>query len=305
FWGAGSGIGAAIGPLFGGLIVSGLGWRWVFALNVPVALALAAAALRVIAPDRGHRGAHRFDAAGALLVTLGMAGVVFGIIEGRERGWTSAAVLAGFAIGIALLVAFARAERRHPEPLVDLELLGRRAFAVANLGGGAVLFVTLGATVYLSAHLQAEGRTALGAGLALLPLGVATAVFAATSGRLTAHISPRTLMLAGLVAGCAGCVVLSPVPDALWPGLILLGTGIGLALPAMTGVALSAAPARRTGMASAIHNASRQLGATLGVAVLGTIVLSHTSLASGLHAALLVAAATLAAVAVATAWLLD
>jgi DHA2 family methylenomycin A resistance protein-like MFS transporter len=299
-WGSGSGVGVATGPLLGGLVVSTLGWRWVFAFNVPVALALAGTALAVIPADRGHRSGHRFDRAGALLVTLGLAGIVFGIIEGRERGWTSAAVLAGFAAGAVLLAAFVRTERRHPDPLVDLSLLGRGPFAAANLGGGALLFVSLGVSVYLSAHLQAEGRSALSTGLALLPLGAMVAAFAAVSGRATAHVAPRTQMLAGLAAACAGCAALAPVPDALWPGLVLLGAGIGIALPAMTATAVSAAPGHRTGMASAIHNASRQIGATFGVAVLGTITLG-----AGLHAAMITAAALLAAVAAATVWLID
>jgi DHA2 family methylenomycin A resistance protein-like MFS transporter len=304
-WGSGSGVGVAMGPLLGGLVVSTLGWHWVFAFNVPVAIALAAAAFALIPADAGHRSEHRFDRAGALLVTLGGAGIVFGIIEGRERGWTSAAVLAGFAAGAGLLAAFTRVERRHPDPLVDLDLLRRPAFAAANLGGGALLFVSLGVSVYLSAHLQAQGRTALGTGLALLPMGAAVAALAPVSGRLTARIAPKPAMLAGLGVACLGCVLLSPVPGTLWPGLLLLGAGIGIALPAMTATAVSTAPAHRTGMASAIHNASRQLGATLGVAVIGTIVLSYPTVSAGLHTALLVAAGLLAAVAITTARLID
>jgi DHA2 family methylenomycin A resistance protein-like MFS transporter len=284
FWGAGSGIGAALGPLLGGLIVAGLGWRWVFALNVPVALGLIAAALAVIERDSGHRGAHRFDLAGALLVTAGLAGVVFGIIEGRERGWTSPPVIAGFAAGLVLLAAFVAAERRHPEPLVDLALLGRRTFAGANVGGATMMFTLIGTTVYVSAFLQTtRDLTALETGLALLPLGGAVAACAPISGRLTAHVAPRALIVGGILCAAAGAALLGRTDAS---------------------AAVSAAPAHETGMASAIHNASRQLGGALGVAVLGTIVLSGTSLTAGLRAALTTAAVLLVAVAALSAGLL-
>lgn len=302
-WGAGSGFGIAIGPLLGGLVVGALSWRWVFALNAPVALMLVVGALRFVAGDRGHRGAHGLDAAGALLVTLGMAGIVFGIIEGRDLGWTSAPVIGSFAVGAMLLAALLVVERRHPNPLVDVALIGRRAFAAANLGGATMMFTLLGTTVYLSAFLEEErGLTPVRTGLALLPLGVATLLVAPVSGRLTARIAPRTLIATGILCACAGAALLSRLgagdgPGELWPALLLLGSGAGLALPPMTSTAVSAVPGHETGMASAIHNASRQLGATLGVAVLGSIVLSHAGYANGLRVALVVAAALLAVVA--------
>lgn len=299
-WGAGSGFGVAIGPLLGGLIVTALGWRWVFGLSAPAALLLAAATVRVVPGDLTSPVRDRFDLAGAALVTAGMAGVVFGIIEGRERGWTSPAVAGAFAAGAALLAAFVAVERRHPAPLVDLALLRRRRFAVANLGGATVMFALLGTTVYLSAFLQrVQHLTALQTGLALLPIGGATAVLAPIAGRSTAKVSARTLMAAGMLCSCAGALLLSRIepgdgPLDLLPALVLLGAGIGVALPAMTSTAVSAAPAPQTGMASAVHNASRQLGATLGVAVLGSIVFAGASLADGLRVAFLVAGALLA-----------
>jgi MFS transporter, DHA2 family, methylenomycin A resistance protein len=305
-WGAGSGVGVAVGPLLGGVLVSGLGWRWAFLFNVPAALALAAAALALVPRDRPAAAAYRFDVAGALLVTLGLAALVFGIIEGRERGWASAEVLGSFAAAIALGAAFVRSERRHPEPLVDLGLLGRRAFALANLAGATMLFALLGTTVYLSAFLQdIRGLSALATGAALLPLGAAVAVVAPAAGRLSDRVPARALLAGGLACAAAGALLLARVdagtgPGALWPGLLLLGAGVGAALPAATATALAAVPRARTGMASAIHNATRQVGATLGVAVLGTIVLAHGDVAEGLPAAMRVAAAVLAAAALLT-----
>jgi DHA2 family methylenomycin A resistance protein-like MFS transporter len=131
-WGAGSGFGIAIGPLVGGVIVSVLGWRWAFGLSAAAALALAAAALRFIEPDHAPAPTRRFDHLGALLVTAVLGSLVFGLIEGPARGWTSAAVLLAFAATAASAAAFIAAERRHPAPLVDLELVRRPVFAAGN-----------------------------------------------------------------------------------------------------------------------------------------------------------------------------
>jgi len=311
-WGAGSGFGVAVGPLIGGAVVAGLGWRWAFGVNVPVALALALAATRLIPDDRPARAAHRFDVLGALLVTGGLGALVFGLIEGPARGWGSAEVLGSFAVAALTLVVFIAAERRHPAPLVDLELVRRPVFAAANLAAATILFATLAVSVYVSAFLQTfRDLTPLETGLALLPLGGAVALLAPISGRLTAHVRPRTLIATGLLCSAIGALALSRVggadgPGDVWFALLLLGAGAGLALPPTTATAVSAAPSARTGMASAIHNAGRQVGATLGVAALGSIVVSHaadgtaTAYADGLSVALLVTAVLLAAVAALT-----
>jgi MFS transporter, DHA2 family, methylenomycin A resistance protein len=306
-WGAGSGFGIAVGPLLGGVIVSGLGWRWAFGLSALAALGLASAALRLIPPDRPLAPTRRFDHVGAFLVTAVLASLVFGLIEGPVRGWTSPAVVLAFATTAALAGTFIRAERRHPAPLVDLELVRRPAFAGANLAAAALTFVLLATSVYLSEFLQTfRGSTPLEAGLALLPLGAATAVLAAVSGRLTARVPARRLIVLGLLCAAGGALLLSRggAEHSLWPALLAIGAGAGIALPATTATAVAAVAAARTGMASAIHNAGRQVGATLGVAVLGSIVTAHAATAStyshGLSIALLVATATLLATAAIT-----
>ncbi len=312
FWGAGSGIGVALGPVIGGLLVSGLGWRWAFGFNVPVAVVLILATWRVIPDARPQPAVDRFDLVGAVLVTASLGALVFGLIEGPERGWTAGEVLGAFAVSAITLVAFVVVERRTPAPLVDLALVRRPAFAAANLAAATLMFAMLATTVYLSAFLQTfRDLTPLYTGLALLPLGAAVAVFAPLSGRLTARIRTRTLIVAGLVCATVGAVALSRIGAGdgagdLWPALLVFGAGAGIALPAATSTAVAAAPAARVGMASAIHNAGRQVGATLGVAVLGSIVIAHASdgdaagFADGLSLALVVAAAALLAVAAAT-----
>jgi MFS transporter, DHA2 family, methylenomycin A resistance protein len=308
-WGGASGFGVAVGPLIGGAVVSGLGWRWAFGVNVPVAIGLVIATVLVIPDDRPQPAAHRFDVAGGVLVTAALAALVFGLIEGPERGWLSLEVLVAFALSACAVIAFTQVERRHPAPLVDLKLLTQRTFAAANLAAATILFAMLATSVYLSAFLQTfRALSPLETGLALLPLGGGVAVFAPISGRLTARVRPAALIVTGLLIAVAGAVWLSTIDAGdgageLWPALLLFGIGAGVALPPSTSTAVAAAPAARTGMASAIHNAGRQVGATLGVAALGSIVVSHAtgsaaSYANGLSVALLVAAGALAAVAV-------
>ena len=305
YWGAASGFGVAVGPLIGGAVVSGFGWRWAFGVSVIVAAALAFATRLVIPDDRPSRSGHPFDWLGALLVTGALGALVFALIEGPERGWGSFAVLGSFAVALLALSGLIVAERRHPAPLVDLDLVRQPVFAAANLAAATVLFVMLPTTVYLSAFLQEfRALTPLQTGLALLPLGGAVALLAPVSGRLTAHVPRRLLIAGGLLCAAVGTFGLSRIggedgAGALWLSLLVLGAGAGFALPPTTATAVSAAPRARTGMASAIHNAGRQVGATLGVAALGSIVIAHAAdggpaaYAEGLSVALLVGAAAL------------
>ena len=324
-WGAGSGLGATLGPLLGGLVVDTLDWRWVFGVNVPLCGLLALLAWRFVPHDRPARTGHPFDGSAALLITFALGALVFGLIEGRELGWASPAVLGAFAASALLGVGFARREARHPAPLVDLALLRRRPFLAANLGGAVLFSALLGLAVYLSVYFQqVQDRSALEAGLCLLPQGGMTALCAPLAGRITARTGARAPILAGMAMSCLAVLALLRLEAdtsfaEMWWALALFGAGAGIALPPMTITALAAAPAERVGMASAIHNASRQLGQTFGVAVLGTIILAragdeadHGRLSgavagdwiAGLHVALVVAAVSLVLAAAAVAVLI-
>ena len=324
-WGAGSGVGATLGPLLGGLVVEVLDWRWVFGVNVPVCVLLALLALRFVPRDRPARPEHRFDGPAALLLTVAVAALVFGLIEGRELGWGSPAVLGAFVAAALLAWSFVSRERSHPAPLVDIALLRHRAFLGANVGGGVLFSALLGLAVYFSVYFQqVQGRSALEAGLCLLPQGLLTALCAPLAGRITARAGPRLPILAGMAMSCVAVLALlrlepgTPIGEVWW-AFALFGAGAGIALPPMTVTALAAVPAEQAGMASAIHNASRQLGQTLGVAALGTIILAYAGEAAehgrltgplagewvdGLHVALAVAAAALAVTALALAALI-
>jgi DHA2 family methylenomycin A resistance protein-like MFS transporter len=206
---------------------------------------------------------------------------------------------------------------------VEPALLREPAFAAANLAGAGVFFALIGATVFFSAFFQQiQGRGPLETGFCMLPLGLAVIVCAPVSGRLTGRIGPRLPLLAGLTAACVatlGMLRLEPGIGfgSVWWNVALIGVGAGTALPAMTVTAVGTVEAARAGMASAIHNASRQIGQVLGVAVLGAIIAARAGAAAdggrrltgaaaedwvgGLHVALVVAAALLLAIALAVA----
>jgi DHA2 family methylenomycin A resistance protein-like MFS transporter len=286
-WGAGSGIGLASGPTLGGAIVDAVGWRGVFAVNVPICLLLLLAGWKVIPHARPPRALVRFDLAGALLLTLSVATLAFVIIEGREAGWTSAVILLAGGGCVAAAIAFVRVERRHAAPLIDLALLRHRGFVAANLGGAGASFAFVGCVVFLSVFLQqVQGRSPGEAGLCLLPLGLGTAALAPFAGRLTARLGARTPILCGLTLATVAMTLLTVrLHVDLGAGTLawmlgLLGTGIGLSLPAMTVTAVGSVEQARAGMAAAVHNACRQLGQALGVAVVGTIIFAQAGSAS-------------------------
>jgi Major Facilitator Superfamily len=227
-------------------------------------------------PDRRGQLA-RIDWPGAALATAAVAALAFAIIEGPGHGWASPVILAGFGSGAAALAWFIVGERRRAEPLVDVSLFRSPAFTAANAAALAVFFAFVGAIVYLSAYLQqVQGRSPVAAGAEVSVIGAAFALAAPVSGRVTGRTGARAPMVAGLLlAGAAalGLLRLGPGtgPGAIWWNFALLGGGAGLCLTPMTVTAVAAVAAARAGMAAAIHNAIRQLGQVLGVAVLGAL----------------------------------
>jgi DHA2 family methylenomycin A resistance protein-like MFS transporter len=322
-WSSSSGLGLATGPALGGALVDALGWRWVFLINVPLCLVLVVAALAVIptiTPERGRR----FDLLGAVLTVLGVGGLAFAIIESQSYGWGSPLIIAAAALAVAALAGFALWELRADDPLVDVRLFRLPAFTAANVAGLLVFFSFLGAIVYFSAYFQqVQGFSASEAGLFVFPMGIGVALTTPLAGRLAGRFGPRWPMIAGLVI-CAGAELgllrlgTARTGSAEWWDFALVGVGAGLALPPMTATVVAAVRAERAGMASAVHNAMRQLGQVLGVAVLGTLVFAGVgdqagarrldpahaqAFVNGIHDAMWVCGAALLAGAVLTALL--
>jgi DHA2 family methylenomycin A resistance protein-like MFS transporter len=294
-WGAIAGIGAAGGPIIGGLLVSAWSWRAVFFLNLPFALAaLALTPAFVPEPARRRRAV---DLAGQLLGVAALALLAGALVEAGRAGWTAPAVLAGFALAAGAGTGFAVAEHRGSDPMLPLGLLRRPAFRAGTLVGLLINLGFYGQLFVMSLYFQnIRGYSAAQTGLALLPQAALITVASALSGRLMARTGPRIPMLAGLLLGAAGLSGTAAVGAATPYGWLVLpmvavGFGMAMTMPAATASVMEAAPASRGGVASGVVNAARQTGALLGVALLGTLLHPGAAFLAGLHIGLLIAGA--------------
>ncbi|MFF4895195.1 MFS transporter [Streptomyces sp. NPDC001068] len=279
-WGAVSGGAAAVGPVVGGLLTAGPGWRWIFLVNLPVSVVAVWLTLRVVPESRGPRGM-RVDWAGTAAFAVFAGGVTYGVVRAGEDGWTASAALGAFAAAALGLLVFVLVERRAAHPLLDLSLLRGRAFTGVLVGAFAFSGVAFGALPYVSIWMQTLlGMTPVRGGLTLLPMTVAAMLVAVLVGRLL-HGAPARLTVGGglLLIGagdlCQAVLGAGSSWTALIPGFVLVGVGTGLVSPTVAGAALAAVPAERAGMAGGAVNTVRQLGYALGVAVSGTVVTSR------------------------------
>lgn len=287
-WAAVFGLSMAVGPVTGGALLAGAGWRSLFWVNVPVVL-LALLLSAVFVPESRGARARRPDLPGQALLAVVVAAGVGVLIEGPRIGWTSPAALAGYLLVALAGALFVRVEARRPEPLMDLRLFRSPQFGGAVLGAVAV-FVALNVTLLLNTlYLQhARGFTPLAAGTATLPMAVGATLCAPWSGRLVGRIGPRLpLALAGLSI-LAGGLCLAALDGRtglalLLTAYLLIGVGFGFANAPITNTAVGGLPPARAGVAGAITSTARQIGAALGIAVAGALV-AHTAPAGLAHA---------------------
>jgi MFS transporter, DHA2 family, methylenomycin A resistance protein len=265
------------GPLLGGALTDTLGWRAIFLVNVPivlVALPLSAAVVR----ESGRRGARRLDVPGMLLGGALLLATTYAVIEGGRSGAGAPRVLVAVGVAVVALAALAVAERRRgDDAMLPPALLRRPAFDAANTIAGIMNMGTLGTLFVLMLFLQSvQHRTALLAGVAVLPLFAPLAVLATLGGRLTSRIGARLPALLGLLVAAAGLALLARAgADAGWsvllPAFLLWGVGCGLLTPAVVAAAVATVPRERAGLASAVNNTARQTGGAIGIAVAGAI----------------------------------
>lgn len=275
-WGAVSGAALAIGPLVGGALVDGLGWRWIFWLNLPIGLVLAAMAVTRLRESRDP-AAGRIDVPGAAFFSLGLFLLVLALIRGNPDGWGSPLVVACLVGAPLALGAFAWVELRTTHPMLDIRLFRQRAFA----GTALVAFVQSVALypmfLFLALYFQGPlGYTPLETGLRLLPVTVTLFVLAPISGSLTSRVSLRTLLTAGLLLIGAGLLLMRGVEEgddwtALLSGMLVGGAGIGVISPALAAAMVGVLPVDRSGLSSGINNTFRQVGIAAGIAGLGAI----------------------------------
>jgi EmrB/QacA subfamily drug resistance transporter len=275
-WGATVGISLALGPVVGGALVQSVGWRSIFWINIPVGLAALALTRRFVPESRAPHP-RRLDAVGQLLVIALFGSLTYAIIEGPKAGWLSAQSGALFAFALAALAALLAYERRRREPLLEL-----RFFRSVPFSGASIIaicaFAALGGFLFLNTlYLQeVRGLSALQAGLCTLPIAAMTLVFAPLSGRLVGRRGPRLSLLAGGVGITLGAALLTGLGahtsiPSLVPAYVIFGIGFGMVNPPITNTAVLGMPPAQAGVAAAVASTSRQLGQTLGVAVVGAV----------------------------------
>jgi EmrB/QacA subfamily drug resistance transporter len=275
-WGATVGISLALGPVVGGVLVQSVGWRSIFWINIPVGLLALALTIRFVPESRAPRP-RRLDAVGQVLVIVLLSSLTYAIIEAPSAGWLSAQTIGLFGLSTAALVGLLIYEPRRSDPLLELRFFRSVPFSSAS-AMAVCAFAALGGFLFLNTlYLQeVRGLSALTAGLYTLPIAAMTLVFAPLSGRLVGRRGPRTSLLAGglgLTLGAALLTGLGPrTPLAsLFPAYFIFGIGFGMINPPITNTAVAGMPAAQAGVAAAVASTSRQVGQTLGVAIVGAL----------------------------------
>jgi MFS family permease len=276
-WGGVVGLSLAVGPVVGGALVDGAGWRFIFWINVPVALA-ALMLTAFFVPESRAAVPRRIDPVGQVLVVLLLGGLIYGIIEGQSAGWGSPLIIGCFVLAASALVCLVLYERRRDQPLLDPRFFRSAPFSGATLIAVAGFSALSGFLFLNSLYLQsARGFSALQAGLLTLPMAAMTVVFAPLSGWLVGHRGPRLpLVVAGSMLAVSGLVLsqlsLTTSIEALLAGYLIFGLGFGMLNAPITNAAVSGMPLSQAGVAAAIASTSRQVGISLGVAIAGTVL---------------------------------
>ena len=291
-WGGVVGLSMALGPVTGGLLVDSVGWRGIFWVNVPVGI-IAVILTALFVPESKAPRARHFDPGGQLLIIVLLASLVYALIEGPGRGWTSGDIVGCFAVAAAALIALAWYEPRRTEPLIDL-----RFFRSAPFSGAVVIaicaFAALGGFLLVNTlYLQdVRGFSPLMAGLYTLPMAVMTAVCSPLSGRLVGTRGTRpSLLVAGCALAASGFILThvtgTTATLVLLGGYLLFGLGFGMVNAPITNSTVSGMPRSQAGVAAGVASTSRQVGSSLGVAIIGSAAISalHGPFRTGFAAA--------------------
>ena len=273
-WSGLGGVATAVGPFLGGWLIDSVSWRWVFVINLPIAAAAFTIAARHVPESRDEDAPPHLDLLGSVLLTVGLAGLVYALIEGPGNGWSTAAIAFG-VLGVALLVAFLVVEARRAHPMVPLSIFRSEQFSGANAVTFAVYAALSAVTFLLVVHLQTDlGYSALEAGASLLPLTACMLLLSARAGALAQRIGPRLPMTIGPLVVAAGMVLLGRIEpgstywSSVFPSLVVLGLGLALTVAPLTATVLGAVEDAHAGIASAINNSVARIAGLLAVAVL-------------------------------------
>jgi EmrB/QacA subfamily drug resistance transporter len=285
-FGAVTGGAVAIGPLVGGAITSGIGWRWIFFVNVPIGVIAIFITLTRIAESRDP-STRRVDWIGFVSFSLSLFALVFALVRGNDEGWSSTTIVTLLIVSAVLMTAFLINEKRSKDPMLDLGLFRKPAVVGVSMvafGLSASIFAMF---LYLTLYIQDDlGYGPLQAGARFLPLTLLAFLVAPFAGRLTVRIQSRFLLGSGLLLVTIGLLLMARThPNSTWivllPGFIVAGAGIGMVNPVLASASISVVDHQRSGMASGANNTFRQVGIATGIAVLGAIfqsqIVSHTS----------------------------
>jgi EmrB/QacA subfamily drug resistance transporter len=275
-WGGVGGLAIAIGPLVGGAIVSGVSWHWIFWLNVPIGLVLAPLAWRRL--DESYGTEKSLDLPGLGLASVGLLGIVWGLVRGNAHGWTSLGVVLPIVAGVALVAAFVLWELRAAAPMLPMQFFRDRTFTLANVSSLLMFFGMFGSIFLLAQYFQVvQGLSPLQSGLRILPWTAMPIFVAPIAGALSDRVGGQRLMAIGLALQSAGLfwiasvqTVTTPYADLVAP-FIISGVGMSLFFAPVANVVLSTVRPDQEGKASGANNAIRELGGVFGVAVLASV----------------------------------
>jgi DHA2 family methylenomycin A resistance protein-like MFS transporter len=300
-WATVAGLGFGLGPVVGGLLLGVFGWSSIFWVNVPFAVARIILTVTAV-PESRNPDTRPVDVPGVLTSAGGLLALIFGLIESASSPWTSAPVAIPLAVGLALLASFAWWERRAPVPMLPTAVLKLRSFTT-SCGVYLISYAALtGVYFYLTLLYQdVDGWTALRTGLSWLFMNIPFLVTAQFAGRLSRRLPARAIVVGGCAVTAAGILTFSTLtPSSPFIvaviGYVLFGTGTGMWIPGVANVAMRDVPPGLSGTASGVFNASRQVGASMGLAILGAIGAAAATSAWAGHAAHLAGPARLAAI---------
>ncbi len=276
-WGGMMGVSMGLGPVLGGALVDTVGWRYVFLVNVPIGLAAVVLAARYVPESRADH-ARRIDPVGQLLVIVGLASLTYAIIEGQSHGWGSPEIVTLFIVAVASITALVPYELRRREPLIDVRFFTSAPFSGASITA-VCAFGAFGGFLFLNTLYLQDVRhySAFHAGLCTLPIAAITFVAAPLTGRFMARHGTRAPLLAAAVAFIVSPLLLVGLAVhtsllLLFASYVIFGLGMGMVNAPITNTAISGMPAAQAGVAAAVASTSRQVGATMGIAVIGAVV---------------------------------
>jgi EmrB/QacA subfamily drug resistance transporter len=275
-YGAVVGGAVAVGPLVGGAITSGIGWRWIFFVNVPIGVLAVIVTLSRVKESKDVN-TRRVDWIGFISFSVALFMLIFALVRGNDDGWTSALILSLLIGAGALLIVFLVAEWKQADPMLDLTLFKRPAMVGVSLAAFTIAGSIFALFLYLTLYIQDDlGYGPLAAGVRFLPITILAFIVAPIAGKLTVRVQSRYLLGTGLLLIAIGCLLMATTHASsgwtvLLPGFIVSGIGIGAVNPVLASSAISVVPPERSGMASGANSTFRQVGIATGIAGLGTV----------------------------------